>query len=73
MSESSGTSFPGFGSEEICNLPAMEIVTGTEELPQATLTLALADPDEGSVGQASSIVPSLRTRKLINLVREQLL
>ena len=59
MTESSGASFPGFGSEEIRNLPATEIVTGTEELTQATMTLALADPDEVSVKQASSVAPSL--------------
>ena len=59
MSDSSGAFFPGFGSEEICNLPAREIVTGTEELPQATLTLALTDPDEVLVRQASSVTPLL--------------
>ena len=59
MSESSGAFFPGFRSEEIRNLPATEMVTGTEELPQATSTLTNTDSEEVSVRQASSVVPSL--------------
>ena len=53
MSESGGAFFPGSGLEEIHKLPAMEIVTGCEEITPATLTLAITDPDEVSVRRAS--------------------
>ena len=46
MSESSGASFPSFGLEEIRNLPAMEMVTGSEEIAQSTQTQARTDHDE---------------------------
>ena len=53
MSESSGASFPIFGSEELCNLLATENVTSSGETPQSTLTLARTDLDEVSVRQTS--------------------
>ena len=46
MSELSGASFPGFGSEEIRNLPATEMVTGSGEIVQSTQTQARTDHDE---------------------------
>ena len=58
--------------EEIRNL------TATEKLPQVTLTLALTDPDEISVGQASSVAPSLGDSRadqssfIIDLIHEEL-
>ena len=57
MSESIGASFPSSWSEEIRNLPGMEIVTGSKEITPANLTLAITDPDEELVRQ--SVVPLL--------------
>ena len=51
MSESSGPSFPGFGLEELCNLPATEMVTGSVETRQSTMTRAHTDNEEVSVKQ----------------------
>ena len=53
MSESSGTSFPSFGSGEICNLPATKLATGSEEIAQSTMTQAHTDHGEVSARQVS--------------------
>ena len=58
MSESSGASFPGFGSEEFRKLPTTETVMGSLEIPQFTETPANTGPGEVSVRQASLDVPS---------------
>ena len=74
MSESGGASFPGFGSKEIRNIPAIETVTGPEELPQATLTQADTGPEEVSVRQASlfanSLEDSLSDQSTCSLIRK---
>ena len=57
MSESSGASFPGFDSEEVHNLPAMETVTGSGETPCATCIQASADQGEVLNRQGSAAVP----------------
>ena len=59
MSESSGVSLPGFGSEKIHNLPITEIVMGTVELPQDIMTQTNAGPTEVSNRQVITIAPSL--------------
>ena len=53
MSESSGTFLPRFDSEEICNLPATELITGSGEIAQSTTTQAHTDHKEVSVRQVS--------------------
>ena len=54
MSKLSGTSFPIFDSEEICNLPARELVIGSDEIAQSTSTQTHTDHKEVLVRQASS-------------------
>ena len=53
MSELSDASFPHFGPEEIRNLPAMEMITGSVEIAQPTQTQALTDHNEVSSRQVS--------------------
>ena len=57
MSESSGASFPGFGSEEVCDLPTTETVTGSGETPRATCIQANADQGEVLSRQGSAVMP----------------
>ena len=57
MSESSGTSFSGFGLEELCNLTTTEMVTVSVETPQSTATRAHTDYEEVSVKQNSPAQP----------------
>ena len=53
MSESSSTSFPRFGSEQIRNLHATELITGSREMSQSTMTRAHTDHGEVSASQVS--------------------
>ena len=53
MSELSGASFPGFGSEEVRNL---ETVTGSGETPRAICIQANADQGEVLNRQGSAAV-----------------
>ena len=72
MSESSGASFPGFGSEEVCNLLATETVTGFGETPHATCIQA----DQGELlnRQGSMAVPPWGDSRPVqaNLIRDLL-
>ena len=78
MSESSGASFPGFGSEEIRNLPATETVTAPVEQPQTTRIQASTEHAEVLSRQASPVGPPLgdshpvQSSMIRELIREEL-
>ena len=57
MCETSGASFPGLDSEEVCNLPATETVKGSGETSRATSFQASADQEEAMSRQNSAAVP----------------
>ena len=58
MSESGGTSFPGFDSEEIHKLPSTEVFTGSVEATPTVETQVNTEPHDVLDRQVdSSIVP----------------
>ena len=77
MLETSETSFAGFDSGDICNLPATKVVTGTGT-PQITSLPARTDQDEAMSRQGSAAVPHCgdspadQSSLIRNLIREEL-
>ena len=72
MSESSDGSFSGFGSEELGNLPATEMVIGYGKTPRSTTTRVHTDHDEILVRQISSATPKETRRLIREIILEEL-